>query len=188
MSNEPNPSEFRQKLFSAQDVSPQMRAAYQSEVDSMLNPTLTPRRAAPGIFLLVLLIPATAMIIRQAIVHRPSALLLCGWLVLAAAFTYSAVLIIKDLVRGKHSPKAAHSIAGALYMAAGVLTVVALFLGMRTPSDPKATFGAFYVFVFYFACAIWSIENRIAAAQLAAREQMLRLECRLADLAEKLGE
>jgi hypothetical protein len=114
-------------------------------------------------------------------------LLLCGWIILAAAFAYSSVLIIRDLLRRKHSRKSAHSIAGALYAAAGSLTVVALFLGMKTPSDPKATFGAFYVFVFYFACAIWSIENSISRAELAAREQMLRLECRLADLAERLG-
>jgi hypothetical protein len=42
------------------------------------------------------------------------------------------------------------------------------------------------VFVFYFTCAAWVTTNRIAAAELAAREQMLRIECRLADLTDRL--
>ncbi|HXE55405.1 MAG TPA: hypothetical protein VN541_20440 [Tepidisphaeraceae bacterium] len=71
-------------------------------------------------------------------------------------------------------------------MAAGVATVVALILGLRSPSAPKSLFGAFYVFVFYFACATWSLERRIASAELAAREQSLRVECRLADLVQRL--
>jgi hypothetical protein len=47
-------------------------------------------------------------------------------------------------------------------------------------------FNAFLVFVFYVACISWSLDSRIAAAELAAREQMLRIEYRLADLAERL--
>jgi hypothetical protein len=185
MSNEP--TDFRQKLFGAQDISPNFRAAYQREVDSMLRPTLTARQAIPGIFLLILLIPATVLIVRNMILHHVGPVMLAGWIILASVFAYSSFLIVRDLLRGTHSRESASSIAGALYLGAGVLTVVALMSGMRAPADPKSTFGAFYVFVFYFACAIWSLENRIGRAELAAREQMLRLECRLADLAEKLG-
>jgi hypothetical protein len=38
--------------------------------------------------------------------------------------------------------------------------------------------------VFYFACSEWAVHHRIAAAELAAKEQMLRIECRLADLSQ----
>jgi len=58
-----------------------------------------------------------------------------------------------------------------------------LLVGIGKPSDPASLFHAFYVFVFYVTCIAWSLDNRIAAAELAAREQMLRIECRLADLA-----
>ena len=64
---------------------------------------------------------------------------------------------------------------------------MALIIGLRAPSDPKSLFGAFYVFVFYFACAIWALESRIASSELSdAAEQSLRIECRLADLAQRM--
>ena len=147
----------------------------------MLNPTLTTPRA--GSFSARASFPPPRS---SSASNRPSSLPLCSSADgLCSGVHVPAVLII--MTRAANIRPAAQSIAGALYMAAGVLTVVALFIGMRTPSDPKATFGAFYVFVFYFACAMWSIESRVAAAELTAKEQMLRLECRLADLAEKLG-
>lgn len=34
--------------------------------------------------------------------------------------------------------------------------------------------------------AVWALESRIASAELTAREQSLRIEVRLADLAERL--
>jgi hypothetical protein len=94
--------------------------------------------------------------------------------------------MIRDLRKRKHSRRSVFSIAILLTTTAGTLTVVALILGLRAPSDPKSLFGAFYVFVFYFACAMWALESRIAAAELASREQSLRIECRLADLAERM--
>jgi hypothetical protein len=61
-----------------------------------------------------------------------------------------------------------------------------LLKGMHAPADPASTFGVLLVFTFAAVCTSWSIANRIAAAELSAREQALRLECRLADLAQRL--
>ena len=185
MSNEP--SDFREKLFSAQDISPTLRAAYRKEVDSMTDPALTPRAAAMGVVLLLILVGCIAGIIRAMFIHHPGALFMTGWVALLIAFVIASVLIVRDLLRWKSSPRSVFSIAWVLTGAAGTITVVALIQGLGHASDPKATFNAFYVFVFYFACAMWSLETRIARAELTAREQMLRLECRLADLAERLG-
>ena len=153
----------------------------------MTSPALTPRRVAIGVALLALLVACTAGLVRAMFVHSVGTLTLIGWVVLAGAFAYASALIVRDLWRGKHSHKSVHSISGALTGAAGTITVVALMLGLGNASDPKSMFNAFYVFVFYFACVTWSLENRITSAELASKEQMLRLECRLADLVERLG-
>jgi hypothetical protein len=58
--------------------------------------------------------------------------------------------------------------------------------GLRAPSDPASTFGVLYGFALLTVCIAWSLQNRMAAAELASREQMLRIECRLADLADRL--
>jgi len=180
-------SEFIQRLTSAQDVSPALRASYQAEMDAMLEPKLTAPRALPGIGLLVVLLVCVAGIIRNMLVYKVSALMLTSWAVMALAFSAAAYLIVRDLWRGKHSPKAAFSIAHILNFAAGSITVASLLMGLAKPSDPASMFNAFFVFVFYFACSEWAVYNRIAAAELAAREQMLRIECRLADLSERFS-
>lgn len=183
----PDPSEtFRQQLLSAQQVSPEFREAYRRELDAMLHPPLTARTGLVGTLLLVGLLVTTGLIVRADFHYHVHGLMLAAHLALAAAFVWASVLILRDLQKRKHSPKSVSSIAHVLYVAAGTITVIALLLGLRTPSDPKSMFGAFYVFVFYFACAVWGLESRIADGELSAREQSLRIECRLADLAEHL--
>jgi hypothetical protein len=133
----------------------------------------------------VLLVAGTLAIVHNILFVSVGPIVMTGWAILGAAFSYASFLIIRDLRDRKHSPKLVGSIAGAISFAAGSITVVALLAGMRNPSDPASTFKALYVFVFFVACLAWNIETRIAAAELAAREQMLRIECRLADLAER---
>src|SRR3954466_8669881 len=69
MSNEP--SDFREKLFSAQDVSPNLRAAYQKDVQSMANPALTPPKAAMGAMVVLILVICAVGIVRAIFVHHP---------------------------------------------------------------------------------------------------------------------
>lgn len=61
-----------------------------------------------------------------------------------------------------------------------------LTLGLRAPSDPASPFGVLYALAFLVICIAWSLHNHIASAELVAREQMPRIECRLADLAGRL--
>jgi hypothetical protein len=114
-------------------------------------------------------------------------LVVTQWLLLGATFATAAWLIGRDLWRGTHSPKSAFAIGHILTFAAGSITAVSLVIGLAAPDKPASMFHAFFLFVFYFACSEWTVQNRIAAAELAAREQMLRIECRLADLSERLG-
>lgn len=139
-----------------------------------------------GAVLAVGLLVTVALIARADLYYHVRGLMLVGHMALAIGFLGASVLIFRDLQKRRHSRRSVFSIASLLTGTAGSITVVALILGLRAPSDPKSLFGAFYVFVFYFACAIWAVESRIASAELSAREQSLRIECRLADLAERL--
>lgn len=178
--------ELRQQLLDVQTASPALREAYQKKLDALIHPPLSARSTIIGSILLVLLLGCSALIVRADVLHHVGPLMLVGHLSLAAAFLAASFLIIRDLRKRKRSRTSVSSIAGILTVAAGILTVVALLLGLGHSSDPKALFGAFYVFVFYFACTTWSLDSRIAAAELSGREQALRIECRLADLAERL--
>lgn len=179
-------SDFLKNLLNSEQLSPAMRASYKAELESMTSQPMTPRRAWTGIALLAVLVVCTIGLLRNMLVYDPEPLILVAWGVLAAAFSWVSFLIVRDLVRQKHSPKAAMSIGQILMTSAAAVTVVALLMGLNAPSDPASTFNAFFVFVWYFACMTLALDNRIAAAELAAREQMLRIEFRLADLADKL--
>jgi hypothetical protein len=180
-------SEFVQRLTSAQDISPALRASYKAEMDAMLEPKLSLRPMLIGIAMAIALVVCAVLIVRNMFIYDVNALTLTSWATLAVAFSSAAYLIARDLLRGKHSPKSAFSIGHILNFAAGAITVCSLLIGINKPGDPASMFNAFFVFVFYFACSEWAMQNRIAAAELAAREQMLRIECRLADLSERFS-
>jgi hypothetical protein len=180
-------SEFIEQLTHADNISPALRASYQAELDAMLHPKHTRRTMLPGIGLLVVLVVGLLALAHNILFVPAGPIALTGWAILAAAFAYAAFLIIRDLREGTHSPKSVFSISKAIGGAAGMLTAVALTIGSQHPSDPASTFHALYVFVFFVACISWNIDGRIAAAELAAREQMLRIECRLADLCERFN-
>jgi hypothetical protein len=113
-------------------------------------------------------------------------MMLTEYATLGVACVVASAFIIRDLLKRKHSHRSVPSIAGLLTSAAGIITVIALIMGLGKSSDPRSMFSSFYVFVFYCSCAIWALQSRISAAELAAREQSLRIQYRLAELAERL--
>jgi hypothetical protein len=99
---------------------------------------------------------------------------------------FAAAWIARDLWRGKSVRKSSFKIADLFYGTAGMLTVMSLLHGMQAPANPASTFGVLFMFVFLFVCGVWSLLNRIASAELSTREEMLRIECRLAEISERL--
>jgi putative Ca2+/H+ antiporter (TMEM165/GDT1 family) len=178
-------SKFIEQLTHAENISPALRASYRAELETMLQPTLKRGQKLMGILLLIALVTGVGGVVRNLFVF--SARPIAGWLVLAATFLMAACVVGRDLWRGKSSPKSEYSIPYILRFAAAAITVMSLLAGVGAPDKAAATFNAFYVFIFYFACSEWAVHSRIAAAELAAREQMLRIECRLADLSERFA-
>jgi peptidoglycan/LPS O-acetylase OafA/YrhL len=179
-------TEFRQQIFEAEKMTPALRDAYRTELDAILHDTLTPRKRLPAIlFLLILLVGAVGEVWTM-VVHSGDARLYVGETTTLVAFVLGAGWIARDLWRGKSVRKSSYKFADMFYGAAGVLTVVQLMHGMFAPADPASTFNALFMFVFLFVCSGWSLTTRITSAELSLREEMLRIECRIADLAERL--
>jgi hypothetical protein len=179
-------TEFIERLTKAEDISPALRASYQAELETMLEPKITKRQALPGIAMVAAMVVSAGLIVRNMFIYDEKPLVYFSWATLAIAFSVAAWLIGRDLWRGKRSAKSAFSIGHVLTFAAGTMTAATLLIGLFAPDKPESMFNAFFIFVFYFACSEMTLHTRIAATELAAREQMLRIECRLADLAERL--
>jgi hypothetical protein len=177
-------TDYLQRLFAADDVDPALRKSYQRELDAMLHPPLSPRGGAAGGVMFLLLAGCTVMLVRNLLVVDAEPLARVSWGVMAIAFGWVAWLIARDMWRRTHTAASQLNAAKVLTAAAGTITAASLLMGLSKSDEPSSLFSAFFVFVFYFACVHMSVENRIAAAELAAREQMLRIEYRLAALAE----
>jgi len=180
------PADLVQRLINAEEISPALQRSYQAELDAMQAEPLTARKAAPGVFLLVVLVIGVVALIHNLLVVDAEPLVRVGWLALLAGFGGGAYLIARDLWLKKHSKKSLFAVTHLICGAAGILTVVAMLKGMGAAGDPASTFHVLFALVFYIACLFWNLDSRIAAAELAAREQMLRLEYRLAELGELL--
>ncbi len=80
--------------------------------------------------------------------------------------------------------------ADLFYLATSILTVATLMPGLANPA--RSSFDLQYRVLCvrlpeHGVRTEWSFNNRFQAVELSTREQNLRLECRLADLAERLG-
>jgi hypothetical protein len=186
MSNKP--TSFREQLFENENMTPSLRDAYRKELDALLYDTHTPRKRLPSLLFLLFMIVGAVGEVWTMIVHTGDMRFYISATTMLLAFAFGAAWIARDLWRGKSARKTSYKFADVFYGAAGVLTTVQLMHGMFAPNDPRSTFGAFFMFVFLFVCGAWSLRDRIASAELSAREHMLRVECRLAELAERVSD
>jgi hypothetical protein len=180
------PEDFREQLFAAQQMNPALRETYRRELDAIIHETPSRRSRALAITLLMICLGIVAGEIRAMIVYPggPSFYIAAFTMLLTCAAV--AFWIVRDLFRAKVVRKSAYRVADLFYGASWILVVVQLLKGLGAPANPASTFDVLFVFTFAAVCTNWAFANRITAAELAAKEQALRLEFRLADLAERL--
>lgn len=182
------PSEFRERLLGAQAMTPDLREEYRRELQELLNPRLTRRaKLAAWAGVIASLVFAAACVWSLAVHHDK---LQVKWVLpsYAAVFIGTAVYLARVLREGVFSRRASfvavETLGGILV---GVYLTATLFHGMRAPSEPASTLGAVWGLMLLTVGFAWGTGNRIAAATLETREHLLRIESRLADLAERVG-
>src|SRR3954465_15547228 len=143
-------SEFIQRLTSAQEISPALRASYQAEMDAMLEPKLKRGQKLMGMLLLIGLAAGVGGVVRNLFVVTARPIVIAGWLVLASTFSVGAWVVGRDLWRGKSSPKSEYSIPYVLRFAAAAITVMTLLAGVGAPDKTAAEFGSFFWLLFFF--------------------------------------
>lgn len=181
-----DPNNFRESLLASQDLTPALRDDYRKELDALLYQTHTSRSALPGIALLLICLAVVAGEI-WALLHYPhTPTFLTGAITMLVTCAGAAAWLARDLYRGRFARKQSLKFPELFYGAASILLVAEMLKGLHAPADPASTFGVLFLYVFFAVCTNWSFSSRISAAELAMREQTLRLEYRLMTLSERL--
>ena len=186
MSN--NPKSFREQLIESQETTPALRTAYEKELDAIFHEAPSRKNRFLAVVLLLIMVAIVAGEAHAMIVYKGDFTFYVAAATMLVVCAVVAVWLVRDLRKTKVAKKSAHQVSELFYGAASIVTVASLLHGLGSRGNPASTFDAFFVFVFLFVCAVWGIANRISASEMAMKEQMLRLECRLADLAERLGQ
>jgi hypothetical protein len=183
-----NPENLRRHLFEAQEITPALRAAYDKDLDAIIHEAPSRKNRFLAVVLLVILLGIVAGEVRALFVHKGDISFYVAAVTMLISCAIASVWLVRDLCKVKVAKKSAHQVSELFYAVATILTVTSLLHGLGAPGDPASTFNALFVFVFLFVCSVWGLANRITAAEMATKEQMLRLECRLADLSERFNE
>ena len=179
------PTEFRDRLLATQETTPALRDEYRRELDTLLNHTLTPRTRLltwGGIVVALAFIP---LCIRALLVYGADPqvrIIQPTFIVTALGFAAWLVLILR---RGGFARKTSYQVVewvGGLALAA--IVAAPMFAGLNAPDDPASSFALLWSIIALIVAFAWGTGNRIAAANLDMREHLLRIESRLADLAE----
>ena len=150
-----------------------------------MNHTLTPRTRLltwGGIVLALAFIP---LCIRALLVYGADPqvrVIQPTFIVTALGFAAWLVIILR---RGGFARKTSYQVVewvGGLALSA--IIAVPMFTGLDKPGDPASSFAMLWSIVALITAFAWATGNRIAAANLETREHLLRIESRLADLAE----
>jgi len=186
--SENEPAAFRDRLLDAQPMTPALRNEYRKELDDLLNHKLTPRSRWLAIGGLVVSLGFAIACVASLIVHHAkpgvTKVVLPAY---AAIFLATAGWLVTVLRRGGFARRASFVVVEWLGgTMVGVYVAAVLLSGMRSQADPASTYGAVWAVMFMMVGFAWSTGNRIAASTLETREHLLRLESRLADLAERV--
>lgn len=179
---------FRDRLLGAQETSAALRDEYRKALDAMLNHKLTPRTRLLTWAGLIGAVIFAAFCVRAMIVHHDKRDSMIVLPVYAAVFLATAGWLGLVLRRGQFGRRASFAVTewlGSIFV--GVYAAVTLLSGLRAPHDPASTLSAVWAVMLIMVGFAWSTGNRISAATLETREHLLRVESKLAEMAERVG-
>ena len=181
------PTEFRERLIDAQQMTPALREEYRKELDALFNCRLTPRGRALTVGGIIVALAFTALTVRGLVFHHDKPGMKLIFPIYLACCLGTAAWLGWVLWQGGFARRTSYAvIEGIGGIFTGTYITVVFLRGMHTPSDPANLMAAIWAVMLIVVGFAWGTGNRIAAAALETRAHLLRMESRLADLAVRL--
>jgi hypothetical protein len=180
-------SELRKQLIEIEPLSVQRNEKLDQEIRAMLEPKMSRwekvywgASAAGSLFFVICAIP----IVFFAPVTAKMRMI---WGFFGVVNALAAVFLLWRIGKGSMNLKQQFKAGKASVGVAMLITVLLLINAIGNPTLENLAWGLFGVTGLVLAASI-AVHNQVLSAELNSREQSLKLEYRLADLAEKLGQ
>lgn len=176
---------FRDRLLSTEPLAPDLQHTFDREIEAIMNPKLTRIQWWYYVVFLVALavVGVTAAIMAAVFRAIPPA---AGAGVLVAVATLpAAAFVIHVLRRGAEDFTIQEYAGKALPGIALAVTCGLLFYSTKNADSPHLLWPALGV-LFFLLTSFINLYNRIVAVERTNQEHLLRLEYRLAEMAERM--
>ena len=175
------PENLRESLFTAEPLSPERQQRFHDELVRIMEPRLSRRYRVYYTMMLVCLLMGVFGESCRLVFYADHRLVSALYVLIWAA---SAAWVFHILQRGAEPLRAMQGMSKA---AAGIATAVAfilIFYGLKNPSL-TAVFWALLGLLAFLMMSFINLWNRVITAERTTREQILRIEYHLADLASR---
>jgi MFS family permease len=181
--------DFRDRLLDAQEVTETYRERYQREVRAMLHKQLTVPGKVVYAVVLAMSVAMTVGFVCLAITSSQLPALARASFGMGAVFAAAwAWLAAQVLRRGSFDiRKLAAAQASLTWVFVVLMVTVFMVLSGEMPDKAQGTLMVVWGLVFLVSAAAFLITARVQQSELNTREKLLEIECRLAELTERLG-
>lgn len=180
---------FRDQLLEREQLNPIYKEKYEKEVKAMTEKKLTGIMKLSTIVSLIMGLGFTILFgVLAVIVPKELPMLARLGFVIGAIFGLVwAIISIRILKKGVLNLKTdSKAMAGMTWVFVVIMMTLFLMLGGRDPNSVKSVFMVLYGMVFLISAASYMINTAIEQARLSTHEKLLKIEYRLAELAEQL--
>lgn len=184
-------NKFAEQLIDAQTVDTQHQQKYKKEIAAMYEKKLTGLTKAMWIFWIIFGLGHTG-IFSWACVISADELPLLARLGFAAGALFGlgiAGYSAKILFRGKFNLKTdAKGMLGMMWVFIVIMVTLFMMLAPELPDPNSGIFMLLNALIFLVMAATFMTTGRTEQAELKTREKLLEMECRLAEISEKLDQ
>lgn len=179
-------NDFRDRLMSSQQLTPEYRERYERSLESMFERVLTPAQKAGMWFKVALSLVGTAAFAWGFTIKGMPSLLKALMAFLAVVALAQTVIVARAAVMGivnlRWQPKVG---AYMSFQAILITSFVVMIYGVMHP-NPGSTYLLLAFVVPVIIMSVVLIRTHIEQSELNVREKLLEIELRLAELSEQL--
>jgi hypothetical protein len=179
-------SEFRQRLIEIEPLSTKRNEDLQKEIQAMFEPKMSAWEKFYWSFGVLGCAMNAVGCIAFAVFAPAELAMKAVWGALGVGNAVAAVFVLRRMRKGSMNLQQQFAAGKAAVGVAMFIAVLILINAINNPSLQNLAWGLCGVIGLVLAAAI-AIHNRVLSAELNSREQLLQLQYRLAELAEKLS-